>query len=170
MNIFMVDKDASKAAQDLCDKHVVKMILESCQMLSTAHHFYGSAESSPRMYKAAFAHHPCTKWVITSRSNYCWLWRHAFELCNEYRTRFGPQDHKCRGMLIDALYITPIHQPELGFTTPAQAMPEQYKRTGSDYVAAYRAYYLGEKVRFATWNRGRTAPDWWVQATENIAE
>jgi len=170
MNIFMVDKDAAQAAQDLCDKHVVKMILESCQMLSTAHHFYGSAESSPRMYKAAFAHHPCTKWVITSRSNYCWLWRHAFELCNEYRTRFGPQDHKCRGMLIDALYITPIHQPELGFTTPAQAMPEQYKRTGSDYVAAYRAYYLGEKVRFATWNRGRTAPDWWVQATENIAE
>ena len=73
-------------------------------------------------------------------------------------------------MLIDALYITPIHQPELGFTPPAQAMPEEYKRTGSDYVAAYRGYYLGEKIRFATWNRGRTAPDWWVQTTENIAE
>lgn len=37
MNIFLLDLDPKKAAQAHADKHVVKMLLEACQLLYTAH-------------------------------------------------------------------------------------------------------------------------------------
>ena len=42
MNIFYLDKNPKRAAQLQYNKHVVKMILESAQMLCTAHRFYGN--------------------------------------------------------------------------------------------------------------------------------
>lgn len=40
MNIFVLDPTPYAAAEQHCDKHVVKMILEYGQMLSTAHRLY----------------------------------------------------------------------------------------------------------------------------------
>lgn len=37
MNIFLLDRNPVKAAQAHGDKHVVKMLLEACQLLYTAH-------------------------------------------------------------------------------------------------------------------------------------
>ena len=64
MNIFVTDEDPVKSAQTLCDKHVVKMVLESAQMLSTAWRQWDPEASEERgLYKAAHPNHPCTKWV-----------------------------------------------------------------------------------------------------------
>ena len=44
MNIFVLDKDPHIAAQMHCDRHVPKMIVESAQMLSTAHRLLDGEE------------------------------------------------------------------------------------------------------------------------------
>ena len=155
MNIFAVDKDPKISAQQLCDKHVVKMILESAQMLCSA---YPNGDAP---YKRAFYNHPCTIWARESQENYEWLLTHAYAMCQEYTRRYG-KVHKS----IDAIewcgknYIK-LRLPQKGLTKFAQAMPEQYKNKCS--ITAYRSYYNGEKAGFATW-KTRKSPKWFVKA------
>lgn len=153
MNIFYLDHDAQVAASYLCDKHVPKMILESAQMLCSAHHFHGTAEEW--MYKAAYTHHPSTKWVAQSSDHFQWLLVHAKHICHEYTRRFG-KVHKTQAIL-DRLQKA--GEP-VGFVEPPQCMPDQYKDLST--VHAYRSYYLGDKARFAKWQKGTPAPWWWI--------
>ena len=62
MNIFLLDWNTDVCAQYHCDKHVVKMILESTQMLSTVHSKYYS-DLAP--YLPVHAKHPCTPYVLS---------------------------------------------------------------------------------------------------------
>jgi len=110
MNIFVLDTDPIKAAQLQCDKHVVKMIVESAQMLSTAHRildgdvFFGPSKSGLRtvkqwrhpdpeldhkLYKSVHVKHPCTVWTMESACNYEWHYQHFMALCAEYSYRYG---------------------------------------------------------------------------------
>ena len=152
MNIFVVDNDPKIAARDLCDKHVIKMILESAQMLCSAF------ESGEAPYKRSYYNHPCTKWVRESQTNYEWLLTHAYGLCEEYFLRYG-KIHKS----LDAIdwcdnnsHKLGLDQ-ELGLTPFAQAMPDEYKN--DDVTQAYRDYYNGEKSYFAKWAYS-SAPRW----------
>ena len=154
MNIFVLDSDPRIAAEQHCDKHVVKMLLETVQLLSTACVIHGA----PAPYKATHRKHPCTIWVAASKANYAWLVELGLALSDEYKKRFG-KSHLSGRRLLEIL-DAPRAMPELGLTPFAQAMPEQYKQIG-DAVAAYRAYYLGEKARFAKWSRGAEVPAWW---------
>ena len=155
MNIFAVDKDPKISAQQLCDKHVIKMILESAQMLCSAF------PNGTAPYKRAFYNHPCTIWARESQENYEWLLPHAYAMCQEYTRRYG-KVHKS----IDAIewcgknYIK-LRLPQKGLTKFAQAMPEQYKNKCS--ITANRSYYNGEKAGFATW-KTRKSPKWFVKA------
>jgi hypothetical protein len=90
MNIFYLDRDPVIAAQMMCDKHVVKMILESAQMLSTAHRVLDGDEYANKMglYKLAHKNHPSTIWVRTSSENYRWLFNHYDALMQEYTYRY----------------------------------------------------------------------------------
>ena len=63
MNIFAVDVSPEKAAQALCDAHVVKMILESAQLLSTQDRIRGL----DRGYRLTHAEHPCRRSLSNSR-------------------------------------------------------------------------------------------------------
>ena len=153
MNIFVVDKDPTTAAQQLCDKHVVKMILESAQMLCAA---YPKGDAP---YKRAFYKHPCTIWARESKDNYDWLLTHADEMCREYTYRYG-KTHKSTDVIHwCAANYSKLGLSKQGLTPFAQAMPEEYKRVFA--VTAYRAYYNGEKSYFAKWS-GRDTPDWFL--------
>ena len=83
MNIFVVDSDPKTSAQQLCDKHVVKMILESAQMLCSPF------PKGDAPYKRAYYNHPCTLWARESQRNYEWLVDHAYAMCQEYTRRYG---------------------------------------------------------------------------------
>ena len=156
MNIFVVDEDPEIAAQQLCDKHVVKMILESAQMLCTVAHEHGF--EAP--YRKTHPKHPCTLWVGRSKANWDWLMRHALAMCAEYTRRYG-KTHKSRSVIDWCLWQgIKIEFPEKGLTPFAQAMPPQYKNECA--VTAYRAYYHGEKASFATWKS--EVPQWWTAA------
>ena len=159
MNIFYTYTDATFAAQSLPDKLVVKMPLESAQMLSTAQRFYFGDDYCDELgiYKTAYLNHPCTIWARESADNYNWLYRHFVALCDEYTYRYG-KVHASDTKLRKPLSIIPGNIPDVGFTPVAQAMPDQYK--DPDPVVAYRNYLINEK-HYAEWNKNRTKPNWW---------
>ena len=155
MNIFVFNTDPVLAARDHCDRHVVKMIVEAAQMLSTVHHEHGNPP--PKAYRPTHAHHPCTVWAGESVANYMWLVEHAFALAEEYTRRYD-RTHKTKAVL-RALISPPAGVPDGPLTPFAQAMPEEY-RDPDDPVNAYRDYFMGEKRHIAHW-RGDT-PAWWI--------
>ena len=141
MNIFYLDKDPAKAASYFYDKHKVKMILESAQMLCTAHHHYGNGDNVP--YKKAHYNHPSTIWCRQNSSQYMWLYDHMIALGKEYTKRYN-KTHltiiKCK----DVLKQLPPAIPDSTFTEPPQCMPDEYK-VQDDSVSAYWNYYENEK-------------------------
>ncbi len=181
MNIFVLDKNPKTSANLMCDKHVVKMIVESAQMLSTVHRYLDGDEfisyskngrrikrwthdtdvpdSKIRLFKSVMLNHPCTIWTRESLGNYCWLASHALELCREYTYRYG-RIHKTEGLVNWFIYNYPKQLYGFHLTDFAQAMPDEYKVTG-DAVAAYQAYYRGEKAGFAKWTN-REIPEWFL--------
>jgi len=162
MNIFYLDKDPVISAQMMCDKHVIKMILESAQMLSTAHRVVDGDSYADRtgLYKMAHKNHPSTIWVRSSPDHYAWLFNHMIALMKEYTHRYGK--HHATERLIEHLRPAPSKlalEEWVEFVDPPQCMPEECK--GEDTVAAYQKYYIVEKSRIATWNKTRSAPKWW---------
>ena len=139
MNIFYLDECPKKAAKLQYNKHVVKMILESAQMLCTAHHHYGNGDNVP--YKKAHYNHPSTIWVRQNSIHYDWLYDHMIALGNEYTKRYNKihlSITKCK----DLVYLPP-GIPTVMFNQPPQCMPDEYKDKCS--IQAYWNYYIGEK-------------------------
>ena len=97
MNIFVTDECPVLSAVALPDKHIVKMPLECCQMISIIYsswyHNWGTIpkkDGTPYLTeKGAFRNHPCTQWAAASYENLAWLIRHGYALCNEYTKRYG---------------------------------------------------------------------------------
>ncbi len=154
MNIFVLDLDIEKCARYHCDQHVVKMILESVQILCSALSLRGIEVP----YKPTHTKHPCVLWAGGSRSNMKWLERLAKALNREFRYRFQRSaDHESINVL-RTLHFTPVE--DVGLTPFAQAMPKEYQVQGNA-VVAYRRYYVTEKARFARWTR-RRKPYWFT--------
>ena len=103
MNIFVLDQDPYKAAEYHCDQHVVKMTLESAQMLCTARRHLGLAAP----YRATHPKHPCTLWLLESRANWRWLIQLADGLNQQYQSRYG-HTHPHKSWLV----ITSLEEPE----------------------------------------------------------
>lgn len=153
MNIFYVDKDPKIAAQSLCDKHVVKMILESAQMLSTAQNLAGI--QGP--YKSTHVNHPSNVWVRENVFGYSWLLLHFFALCREYTYRYG-KTHKSFSHA-KSLLIFPHPFKTYGSDTiePPLCMPDEYKI--GDAVTSYREYYRKGKAHLLKYTK-REKPEW----------
>ena len=149
MNIFYLHKDPVEAAKLQYNKHVVKMILESAQMLCTAHHeIMGDDANVP--YKRAHVNHPSTIWARRSAQNYVWLYDHFVALAQEYKKRYG-KDHLSYTKCEPYLRFLPGGLPYTGFTQPPQAMPDEYKDECS--LQAYWNYYINDKKHIANLNK-----------------
>ena len=157
MNIFYLDRDPKIAAQMHCDKHVVKMILESAQMLSTAHRVIdGDDYANERgLYKMAHKNHPSTIWVRSSDEHYNWMYSLMLSQMEEYTYRYDK--HHATERLIEPLRLLPTSIENNGFVDPPMCMPEYCKK--DDVVSSYQNYYIEEKSDFATWKR-RAMPEW----------
>ena len=157
MNLFILDTDPIIAAQSVCDKHVVKMILETAQMLSCAHHVLDPTNPlNLLLYKRTHENHPCTKWVRESATNYLWTYMLFTAQCDEYTHRYNKvhlTDSKYRSILL----TPPVNIPCDKLTSFALAMPEQYHN--DDPVQAYRDYYLGAKAHLLKYTN-RAMPGW----------
>lgn len=215
MNIFFVSADPIVAAQSLHDRHVVKMILETGQLLSSAHRLLHAKpvkyqvpepfasqlrgqgytrslikqgalfpverlkfkiippnEKDPARLEweyenqvcCALTHqnHPCSIWTRASAQNYQWLFRHFVALNDEKVHRYG-RPHATFTRFAKLLSHTPAGIAPSGFTSPAQAMPDEFK--AADPVLAYRAYYRAKKQTFGSKNTpskwtNRQKPSW----------
>ena len=183
MNIFILSEDPVLAAQLQCDKHVVKMIVESAQMLSTAHRMLDGTETrkpsksgktmvkywthptkEDLLYKAVHIGHPCTVWSMESIANYIWHYNHFVALCDEYQYRYG-KVHGTDALLRDVLIEPPINIPEKGLTPFPLAMkanPECIHP--DDPVKSYRMFYQTKQDRFKmAWTK-RPIPEWFQAA------
>ena len=158
MNIFFLSLDPEEAAVFHCDKHVVKMILETAQLLYSAHWSLNSENLLENAYKKTHVNHPCSIWVRASLSNYKWLCSLGLNLCREYTYRYE-KVHKTEAHLTWLNNHVPTELVDKGFTEPPQAMPEEYKC--SNFVSGYRLYYRKEKMRFAKYKK-RSFPDFLV--------
>lgn len=187
MNIFALDNNPVYAALAQHDRHVVKMILESAQMLSTCvqhkdmqrYSFMVDDYGKGLLYKPTHSNHPCSVWVRESDANFVWLVVHMDALVAEYHRRFPNKTHACNklkfmfacmaGRLIGRGFYTTegIHPDLLDFAnehTPfATAMPLQYRDIESE-VQSYRNYYVAEKVAGNRWTNPIYEPKWLIDA------
>lgn len=195
MNVFPLEKKSEVhyeqsqmpcpilSAQSQCDKHIVKMPIESAQMLSTAYRMLdgklttrpsksgkrivkywdlyegiGNLELENTLYKAVHMYHPCTVWTMKTEANYRWHWEHFRALCREYTYRYG----KIHGSekLLEPLRTPPKNIPHGPFTQMPLAMKSNPECMKDDVVESYRMFYKTKQERFdMKWTR-RTAPDW----------
>ena len=185
MNIFHLDKDPVVAAKMMCDKHVVKMIIEYAQLMSTAHRvldgeeYYDKTKNGRKikrwrlkgaaeerlLYKASHVNHPSNIWVRENNENYRWLYKHFRALCAEYTHRYG-KVHLTEEKLKGQWWFSPRKINQVGTMTKfAQAMPDECKM--DDPVEGYRKYYIKEKSYMAKWTN-RAVPEWF-QLEESAA-
>ena len=180
MNIFILDYDPVIAAQSQCDKHVVKMIVESAQMLSTAHRMMDGiiaslpSKSGKRMvkhyrlhdhredllYKAVHYNHPCTIWTQENRANYLWHYRHFVALCKEYTHRYG-KIHQSYHKLGHSLEDFPRNLDQSNTMTPFKlAMGQSPESIQDNPVESYRHFYQTKQRKFKmVWSKRKT-PSW----------
>ena len=154
MNIFVLDKDVTKCAEYHNDKHVVKMVLETAQLLCGVHHVIENKLDIP--YRLSHKNHPCSIWARECIENYIWLCDFGIELAKEYTFRYGKR-HKCQDVIEWCIENTPELRENGDLTSFALAMPVDYK--SSDAVESYRTYYMMDKPHIANW-KNRKKPAW----------
>lgn len=172
MNIFYLDKDPKTCAEMHCDKHVVKMIIEYAQLMSTAHRvldgdqYEGKTANGRRiqrwkhpipvmektLYKASHIKHPSGLWTRDSQNHYNWLYTMWTHLCDEYTYRYG-RVHMTDSKLRDLLESPPMQIPVETYVDPYLAMPDDVKQ--KDVVQSYQDYYVQYKNHLAKWTNRR---------------
>ena len=174
MNIFVLDQNPMKAAIAHCDKHVNKLAVETYQMMGSALRRHGATDEQMPLTRTGqplvggYKHHPVTKWVGETRSNFDWAAKYGIELAYEFEHRYGKQ-HFCFLPLIKMSELSHLI-PEGQITPFVLAMPEQFRQECP--VLSYRDYYFNDK-RHAfqmLWEKGRSEPDWWTECVnlENL--
>lgn len=155
MNIFVLDTDINSCAAAHCDKHVVKMIVEYCQLLSTTCHVHGI--STEEMYKKTHVNHPCAAWVRESSANYNYLLELTIALLDQYTLRYGKVHASSRliPLFIDKISEVPIGK---GSLTPFAIVVNNENRLMADAVSEYRHLYKTTKRDMCTWKT--EAPSW----------
>jgi hypothetical protein len=162
MNIFYLSNCPQEAAEAHNDKHCVKMILESAQMLSTAHRELDGNNVPDILYKSTHKNHPSTIWARSSKQHYNWLFRLFRMLSAEYSIRYSEHNfkvHKTWDKLGKILETAPKNIKDNGWVEPPQCMPDHCKRPNT--IDAYRNYYMTEKASISRWKYSNQ-PTWWT--------
>lgn len=159
MNIFILSLNPYLCAIYHNDKHVVKMILETAQMICVTHHLCSNHKING-LYKRtkAFVNHPCTKWIRESVGNYIWIYILFRELCKEYTYRYN-KIHSCEKRFMDIFNNIPELIPSGNMTIFSQAMFDDVKHKNP--IIAYRNYYKKYKKSFCIWTK-RNIPYWYL--------
>jgi len=174
MNRFIIDKTPEAIAQQLCDQHICKMVLEEAQMLNTAVRIHAPefAEEAG-LYKIAYTNHPCTIWARETRINYRFAVRLMKAMHDEYLWRYPERKENGKWVInkghvsmrhFDALVEAEKYIPDVSnFITPHPQCFSEHDdcKTNEDWpIVAYRAFYTLDKSSFARYNKGRDKPFW----------
>ena len=184
MNIFLLSLNPEEAAEFHCDKHVIKMILETTQLLYMCWAYFDEnnwrdnleiqltenktmkemKENNQKVnfstYKCGKGHmnHPCSKWLRESSQNYKWLCELGLKLCEEKAHRWPKnKKHGSQGHLEVLSNNIPKGLKDLETNSYALAMPEECKLDNA--VESYRKYYILHKQHIYKWTN-RKNPFW----------
>ncbi len=183
MNIFTTNDCPVISAQEMCDKHVVKMIVEYAQLMSTAHRvldgkqYEGRTKANRRirrwlhpdknmeevLYKASHINHPSSLWCRTTTANYEWLYKHFLASCKEYTLRYG-KVHATETKLAEVFKTPPKNLPkgkQTEFAVAIAANQTCRKLPGFNKLSVvdkYKQYIRCDKP-FAKWTK-RDKPSW----------
>ena len=180
MNIFYLDKDTKTCAEMHVDKHVVKMIVEYAQLLSTAHRMLDGVKTEAKsktgrktwrypmqdkrqdiIYQAVHYHHPSAVWCRETKEQYLWLYDLFIKLGEEYTHRYG-KIHSTNAKLNEILATPPDNIKQEGWREPPPAMSHFPQCiVPGDSIASYKNYYVEAKSYFAKWSK-RDVPDWYA--------
>lgn len=155
MNIFFLDKDHKKCAEYHVDRHVMKIIIESLQLVAAAY-------PGVTPYKRTYENHPMSLFCRKSLSNFNWILDYCFALCHEYTFRYG-KIHKSEAVA-NWYRNNPPNLPDLGFTEPPRCFGEwkgKIKEVDGNIIEEYREYYVKAKAKLFSW-RNREKP-YWIQ-------
>ena len=152
MNIFILSEDPVEAAQMQCDQHVIKMTLETGQLLCSVF------EPGIAPYKRTHFNHPCSIWTRESKTNFLWLCDHGDALGAEYTYRYNKTHASAKVILWCRSNIDLINFTQEKLTPFAIAMDEKFKKIST--VESYRNFYRESKSSFAKWQKSRPVPDW----------
>ena len=167
MNLFILSLCQKEIAEFMMDKHVSKILLEAVQMLCSSRRILmpDDDEVNQKLYKLAHKNHPVTIWCRTSRANFEWTLDLIDCLHKEWKYRYKHPESKTHKAYVMAAYLRQNVPPsdrfaETGLTRFALAMPDEYKT--DDPIVSYRNYYMSvSKQQIATWNKGRSKPEWY---------
>lgn len=149
MNIFATNECPVKSAQALPNILVNKMILESAQILSTAHFELDGKQVG---YKPTHKNHPCSIFARKSSGNYKWLWEHYKALCDEFTFRTG-KVHKTSSLL-ETLKTPPKNIGNSAVSIDFMCMPDEHKRT----LNVHENYKLYLNAKFKEWGTRQDRP------------
>jgi hypothetical protein len=167
MQIYMIDEDPTAAAVDLFDAHLNQTILESAQILSTAHWMVNCSEAERlyaegRLWAPTHERGPCALWAAEAEGNYLWLKDFAFAAEDERLRRFPDRLQHAGIVLLRLMPHPPKGYRQDVYKTPFRGnLPEKYSDV--DVVHAYRWYLLSEKRHLAKWTGRRDRPEWWLE-------
>lgn len=180
MKIYFLDSDPYQCAKYHCDKHISIRILETSNILCSAHIFSDDPVSNGQIdYRTeALENLPMTitsrialiqdnqhcVWVRESIQNYRWLSELGWALCQEYTIRWDKK-HKYE-IYIQWLRVNEPKLPDIGLTKFRLLIPSQYE--GDDPIESYRKYYIGDKARIAKWTK-REKPHWFIVETKHAS-
>ena len=161
MNIFGIDTDTTSCATYHTDRHIVKMPLETAQMVSFVYYhkdlWDGEVPNLLMNFSAGHDKHPCSLWLRENLVNFLWTCEFGIKLIEEYRFRYDSQKHERCKMIFEWALDNLPNLPVAEFTSFAKAMPEEYKVDCS--VESYRNYYRVGKSELHQWTK-RNKPEW----------
>jgi hypothetical protein len=167
MNIFVTDECPFESAKALDDKRVIKMILESTQLLCNALRYHGCYE--PWLYKPTHVNHPCSVWARENSDNFVWLYYHTKHLCDQYYFVYK-KEHKCYYLISTSYFLyeafkripTAKQTPFAVCITPYDGMLDKETNSVYDCYKHYMIHKWSNDVREPTWKNPRTKPRWYV--------
>lgn len=168
MNVFVLDVDPCRSARMLCDKHLIKMQLESAQLLSSSWHLWSGGVHVDGLYKPTHVHHPCTQKLVSSWRYVLWVFCNAREMAYEHQRRYGSRLHRSYEVTkaAFAMHCTRSDAWHITNTEFPLAMTDSIRRERKaapieTAVELYRQYYIEEKAQFATWTNAEI-PEWFT--------
>ena len=167
VNIFFLDKDPSKCAKYYCDKHVNKIMIEICQILSQIH-YLEIGNKAPYKYTTTISNNLAPfRWASTSTGNYKYCINLAESLLDEYKYRYNKNTHKSERVIIWLKNNIPKNikvgkRTKFMFTNNVNIYIDYYK----DQVIASRNIYIDFKCKSDKWTK-REIPEWYLEMSKN---
>lgn len=187
MNFFYLSEDPEECAKFHCDKHVIKMVTEYKQCLSTAHRVLDGTMSyeltannrkikrwkhpnqtlDQKLFLASHVNHPTNIWLRECQENYDLMYKVYVACLKEYTYRYGKVHGSQRDF--ELIMNPPKNCPSFGHTTPIPQAMKQFPEcmVPNNSLQAYRNFYNVAKKRFATW-KNRPTPTWFGVKNANI--